>query len=846
MRSFSGILICFFMSLSLYAQHSILSPFANANDAIVSQQDSSNNIYWIKQHYLFNVLHNPNDVEAEEDNDNELARFNRWFHDVAVRTYPTGNLPSPGILLRETEKLNQKAKETTHKKTTFTSVWQPIGPVKVPTNFNGIGRVNCIIIDPMDTNILYVGTACGGVFISHDGGATWTSNSDNFPSLSIADIAVNPHHTDTIYAATGDGYGYENDSYSDFWGGLYSAGVMKSTDGGSTWSVTGLSYLQTNRDMIQKLLIHPNKPDILMAATRHGIFRSIDAGATWNSVYSGHIYSMAFMPTQPDTVYAISNLNLVVSYNAGATWQILYSGINPSNDRATIAVSPVTPRGIWILDANEQLHWSHDGGGSFFTTNPPDTAHFYGYYDRVLAVSPTDSTFILAFGSTMAYSSNAGTSWYRLNSSGNVHVDNHAAAINPLHPATIYTGNDGGISVTRNSGATWKNLGNGLMISQIYRMSSSQQNPNVMICGLQDNGTFTYNGTNWLEATGGDGEDCGINPINDNIQISSSQNGYFNVSFNQGLTFSHIHVTSETGNWTTPVAFDPHSDAVIYFGYNHIYATTDGASSFHTASSAALFPGGATALIVAPSTSNVIYAADFGHIFRTTDLGVTWINVTGNLPAGVSAITRIAVDYNDSMRVYVTTSCYNASDKVFTSGTGGITWTNISAGLPNLPVNCIAVDSSTPGALFIGNDLGVFYTDSAHTGWALYGTGLPNVIINDLDINYGNYKVRAATYGRGVWEIPLVKPQPSAVSQITGAKAASVHIYPNPTQNSWRIIFRNKRPATYTIKVTDAAGKLICTQQNADIIDASAFPAGAYNIEIAGDGAHYSIKAIRE
>ena len=204
---------------------------------------NTENIYTIKKQYLHNVLHNPTEKD-KSDNDNDLARFNRWFHLVEPRCYPSGNMPRPDVLLQEYQKVKLAAKLAARTTSSGTTPWVSLGPNNVPAGFFGIGRIDCIVIDPIDTNTLYVGAACGGLWISHNGGATWTSNADNFPSLSVADIAVNPHHTDTLYAATGDGYGYVTGSPAIFWGGLYSAGVMKSTDGGATWNTTGLSYLQ--------------------------------------------------------------------------------------------------------------------------------------------------------------------------------------------------------------------------------------------------------------------------------------------------------------------------------------------------------------------------------------------------------------------------------------------------------------------------------------------------------------------------------------------------------------------------------------------------------------------------
>ena len=835
-----SLIIC---ALACYSTH--------AQQAAVKTATPSDNIYTIKKQYLDKVLHNPND---KSDHDNDLTRFNRWFHLTEPRCYPSGNLPRPDALI--TEYLKQK--NTAHKTTKTTSgsgpgttPWTSLGPNTALSGF-GIGRVNCIVVDPVDTNTLYIGTACGGVWVSHNGGTSWISNSDNFPSLSIADIAVNPHHTDTLYAATGDGYGYTLPGLTGatdiFWGGLYSAGVMKSTDGGSTWTTTGLSYVMGDNIVIQKLLIHPNNPNILLAATTTGIYRSADAGTTWLSVASGHVYSMAFHPLQPDTVYAMNGNDLRVSYDAGLTWNLLYPAMGSSSDRCTIAVTRAAPAHVWVLTDMDDLYLSTDEGHTFATTptSPSMTAGFYGYYDRVLAVSPTDPNFILACGMAMAVASDGGSSWTGFDVSFSVHPDNHAIAFNPLNSNTIFDGNDGGIFVTHDAGNTWTNISNGLTISQIYRMSSSRQNPGIMLCGLQDNASAYNDGTGWVLSNGpfGDGMDNAIHPLNDNIQIASTQYDNFEISYDQGATYNTMSIGG-VGGWTTPVVFNPHSPDTIYIATDDVYASYDMGASFTNLSSSSLFPGAAVCLAIAPSSSAVIYASDYGSIYRTTDYGATWTNVTGSLPSSLVSITGIAVDYRNPMLVYATTSGYTAGTKVFVSTTGGTAWTNISTGIPNIPADCIAVDSSTPGALFAGTDMGVYYTDSATTGWVPYSTGLPNVIVDDIDINYTNYKIRVATYGRGVWEAGL--PHVWEPNQVSSTPAAAhLQLYPNPTRNSWKVIFPKQKPAEFTVKVADVNGRKIATLHNADIIDASKLEEGIYFLEVTTGTDHYKLKAIKD
>ena len=839
-----------FISQHMFAQTSV-------PQTATSEFPNTENIYTIKKEFLYHVLHNPEEKhepgkDGKEDHDNDLARFNRWFNFVEPRCYPTGNMPRPDILIKETQKARElnaaKRSSNTARKTSGTG-WQQVGPSHVPLNNNGIGRINCIIIDPQDTNKLYIGAACGGVHISHDGGVTWTSNTDNFPSLSIADIAVNPIHTDTLYAATGDGYGYTDDSYNTFWGGLYSAGIMKSTDGGNTWATTGLSFIQSNRDIITRLLINPTNPDILIAACSNGIYQTTNAGATWTHVYSGNpVYSIAFKPGSPDTLYGVNNSSLIVSYNGGNSWSVLFAGINPVADRATVAVSPAAPNAIWVLNANDSLVCSHDRGATFTGTamSPADSAYFYGYYDRVLAVSPTDSQYIVACGMIMAFSADGGNSWAGLNPPEDVHVDNHAMAINPLHTATIYSGNDGGISVTRNAGLTWQNLSNGLVISQVYRISASQQSPYIFVAGLQDNGSLTYNDTAWNCVLGGDGVACAINPNDDSLQICSETFGSFFMSYNRGDSFTYLPVSTETGNWVAPVVFDPNNNQNIYFGIQHIYATYNQGASFTELDTTAYFPGGALCLAIGASNSHVLYASDQAKVFRTTDGGASWTNVTGTLPSTSVAITHIAVDPRDPMRVFVTFSGYTAGRKVYLSTTGGTTWTNISQDLPNLPADCISIDTSNLGALFVGTDIGVYYTDSSLTGWLLYDSGLPNVIVDDIHIDYGNYKVRAATYGRGIWEDDLGKTPPSLKVPQSSAQAAGISIYPNPASSKWQLRFTQQKPTSFEVKLSDINGRVLSKQSNSYVIDASNLASGAYTVEVAIGDKQYNIKAIKK
>jgi hypothetical protein len=162
---------------------------------------------------------------------------------------------------------------------------------------------------------------------------------------------------------------------------------------------------------------------------------------------------------------------------------------------------------------------------------------------------------------------------------------------------------------------------------------------------------------------------------------------------------------------------------------------------------AAFGSGNINALAVAPSNNNVVYASKGGNLYRTTDAN----NFT--LLGGTSGyyITYIAVDPTNPDRVWITYSNFDAAEKVDFSSNGGANWTNISAGLPNLPVNCIAYQTGTADGIYIGTDAGVYYRDNTLGTWIPYMDGLPNVVVSELEIHYPSGTITAATYGRGLW-----------------------------------------------------------------------------------------------
>jgi photosystem II stability/assembly factor-like uncharacterized protein len=276
----------------------------------------------------------------------------------------------------------------------------------------------------------------------------------------------------------------------------------------------------------------------------------------------------------------------------------------------------------------------------------------------------------------------------------------------------------------------------------------------LIYAGAQDNGSDKITGLNTaVRVNGADGEDCLVDYSDDNIVFVSSQGGNFYRSSDAGNSFSGISIGSG-GDWTTPIIMDANNHNIMYAGYSNVWKSANNGSTWSALPGT--FDGTSIySLEISSSNSQYIYAATFGHIYQTTNGGTTWTDRTGTLPVASAAISGIAINGSNPDNIWVTFSGFVNGQKVYTSTDGGATWANISGTLPNIPANCVEYQNGSNDIVYAGTDLGVFYMDATMNDWTSYNTGLPNVVIDQLEINYPTSKIRAATYGRGIWESDL-------------------------------------------------------------------------------------------
>lgn len=671
--------------------------------------------------------------------------------------------------------------------------WSSLGPTTTSGGYAGIGRLNCIAFIDGDNDRFYVGSPSGGLWKTTDGGTTWDVLTDDNDVLGVSDaIAIPTAGDDIIYIGTGDRDGGSmwslgGDQYND----NNSIGVLKSTDGGTTWSTTALSFSASSRETVNRLLKHPTDDDIIYAATSDGLYKTTNGGTTWPLLYSTNKFvDLEFKPGDPTTIYGSTRGgDVYTSTNSGTSWT---NSLNLSAGRVEIAVSPDEPTWVYAVAANSSgggfnsVWRSTNSGTSFSERFNSSSKNLLGWncdggdsggqggYDLCIAADPNDATIVFVGGVNTWKSTNSGAAWSINNhwsgtcsgSATNVHADKHFFAYQN-GTSTLFECNDGGLYKTSNAGSSWSHLGSGLVISQLYRLGVSQTTDDDVIAGLQDNGTKSMLSGTWNDVVGGDGFECAINPTDEDTQygalyygrVKRTTNGWgSSTDITLNSSYNGINGITESGYWCTPYLIDPNNDQTLYIGMDNVWKSTNQGNSWSAISSWG--SESLRSLTVAPSNSDYIYAAIPDEIHATTNGGTSWSEITGTLPVGSSDITYISVKDDDPSTIWVSMGNYN-SHGVYESTDGGSTWTNISTGLPSIPVMCVIQNKQNTAdvELYAGTDVGV-YVKVGSANWTAFNTNLPNVVVTELDIYYnsGNpnlSRLRAATYGRGVWESEL-------------------------------------------------------------------------------------------
>ncbi|MBC7865716.1 MAG: T9SS type A sorting domain-containing protein [Bacteroidia bacterium] len=811
------LVIIAFFSLQYKAQQWLEEPYLEKKSG--AEKDKPYNFYEIqKAFYKYAAEQYEKDTLTEGENRGHFKGYNQfkrweWFNEQ--RVFANGEFPDVDMYMHEFE--NKASQRMATSVNSNTANWTNMGFSTIPGGSSaGAGRINCMAFMPGNSNTFFIGTACGGVWKTTNGGNTWAVlNTDNLPSLSIASIVIDPINTNNIYIATGDNFaGIPN--YFKTLQGHFSAGIYKSTDGGLSWNVTGLSYNQSQLMYPQEMIIDPVNPAILMLVSNTGIWRTTNSGTNWTNVQAGNFYSIAFNPLNRNVVYASNGTGLWRSNNNGVNWVYKAGGYsNGTAGRVTLGVTEADTSYIYLWGPTAGFKRSINGGTSFSTMTSPDAMTVpYGYYDRGVTVSHTNKMEVHVAGVSTAKTLNGGTSWaassdYTSYLNANyIHQDAKRMYYEPGSGSKIYAVTDGGIFVSLNDGTNWTNISHGLQISEIYRIAGNPNNSDTVYYGTQDCATNRWDGTNTTitQVYGSDGFQPLVDYTDSRIVFAQSPNGNLQKSTDFGQNF--VLASPGQAMWNAPYVMNPKNHLTMYFGAKlAVRKTTVGATfgSWYSISTGKV--DSVIALAITKADTNYIYAAKLRHIVRTKDGGNDWDTITGTIPTQTGMLTSAGISYivvspTDPNKLYVTLSGYVAGTKVYMSANAGNTWTNYSGTLPNVPVNCITYVEGSKDAVYVGTDLGVYYRDSTMNDWLPFNTGLPNVIINQLEIYYPTMKLRAGTYGRGLWQSDLVMPVSAFTTPAINCTGTAINFTDqtsgSPTTWSWT--FAGGIPATSTVQ----------------------------------------------
>ena len=743
-------------SVSGFSQSKVVNDTATHPYWIEMMQDPGANYYRTVR--AFNIYWKDKDIERGSG----YKPFKRWEYYWSTRLNDDGTRRLGNKTYRSVTDFINISREDG-----YGGNWQCLGPVQLPSNATGQptgnGRVNAIAFHPYMAGHLYVGAPAGGFWTSANGGITWVNHTDNLPTLGVSAIVIHPNNPDIIYIGTGDrdagdavGMGVfkatdgttflpANNNMPDAKVGkllmdpldvnvLLAAtnkGIFKSTDAAATWELKKAGNFKDIR-------FKPGNSTIVYATASGKFFRSTDSGETWTQIPVPGSRSRAVIgvtPVNPDVVYLVGTKNSVYE----GTYKSTDAGLN------------------WTLKSNSPniMGYGCTGGSGG-----------QGWYDLAVAVDPNDANTLYVGGVNVFKSTNGGTTW-QVNSHwvgdcgvSAVHADCHVLEFNPLD-GRLYAGNDGGIYYTDNGGATWHELTSGLAISMIYKIGQDAIDKDKVMNGYQDNGSGTYMGQSqgFLTVLGGDGMDCLYDYDDDSYSYAEYYYGSIHRFHNNSYQMDISSGISESGAWVTPYALDVANPNVMYVGMVNLWRGTN-VRAYPLWEKITNFSGGKFRVVEQSEANPDIFyfCRDDKKFYRSdnfTETQPVYLDLSNSLPMQ-KMITDIETSPFDENTVYITIDM-----KVYKSTDRGESWEDITLNLPDASTNTIEYYKNDNEGLYVGTDAGIYYKNADTSEWMLFSDGFPLAAnTTEIEIYYdslspGSDLIRAATYGRGLWSSPV-------------------------------------------------------------------------------------------
>lgn len=687
------------------------------------------------------------------------------------------------------------------------------------------GRVTAIDVVNNDQNIWYVGTASGGVWKTTNAGSSFSPLFDEQPTLNIGSVAIQQNNPNIVWVGTGEGNPRNSLNIGE--------GIFKTLDGGRTWKRMGLEKTRN----IHRILIDPTNPDVVYAGAignpyaehpERGVYKTTDGGETWKLILHTNdttgVGDMNMDPSNPNKI--IVNMwqhrrtpwsfksggpgsGLYITTDGGKNWKKLGKDEGlPAGDygRIGIAFARSMPTRVYaMVEATKNgLYVSNDGGFKWeLVTSDPKIVTNRPFYFQDLAVDTKNENRVYSIHDIVEQSEDGGKTFRTLLPYGGIHPDHHAWWISPTDPSFMLDGNDGGMGITRDHGASW-NFTEQLPVGQFYHINVDNELPYNVMGGMQDNGswfgpayTWTRGGLRnffWNNVGSGDGFDVMPDLQDPSWVYSMSQGGSLGrYNYKTGEYWyikPPVTVLNQKYrfNWNAAIAQDPFDKSTIYYGSQFVHKSADKGASWQTISPDLTTNnpeqqkqeenGGLTLDVTGAETYNTIMAiepspkeqgviwagTDDGNVQLSRDGGKTWTNFRGKIsgmPEGAWVPQIRASRYNGG-EVFVVVNDYRRGDfspYIFRTTNYGKTWTRL---VDDKKVTGYALsviqDPTEPNLIFVGTEHGLWVSFDNGANFQQWKNGYPSASTYDMAIQERDADLVIATFGRSLWVLDDIRP----------------------------------------------------------------------------------------
>ena len=785
----------------------------------------------------------PDNLPAEKEEvqlegpDLELKYFEDWH-------YPYGAVLPKEVLNKMWSDIKTIPEDTELGDATVNS-WRVIGPYGSVVPSSGArfsGRM--LDIEVGNTANPLLATASGGLWGYI--GFLPVGASEDVTSLAIGSVASYPGTPSTILIGTGEPRVRAG------------TGMWRTTNSGVNWTHIDISPDPGDFYRIRHQTFFAN---FVHAATSEGYYRSTDGGLTWTKYLDGNnsygISDIAINPNNPNIIYAGKwGDGVYKSTNNGVNWAKVTTPGIPTSDIARISLTIGTSNSNKIYTMMESssgnntlgIFMSTNDGATWSDVTPAEEVlGGQGWYDNVLGVCPTNSNIVLAGGIRLFRSTNSGTTWTKLNDS-DIHADQHAIEWTS-DGNSVYIGNDGGVAYSSDQGATFGTGINYIPVTQYVNFDVGESNRGVIYGGSQDNGiTGTTNGgQSWSYTKGGDGGGVAVDP-HSSLYVYITSGAYkgnfkFQIykSTDQGFTWDTNHTGLDPiSTWYTKMRSDRTHPIKLYTnGGGYVYESIDTGESWSKLNLTP-FPATITDLGVSKYLfpKAIIYAtlnsAGFGSKIRVYD-GGSFSERSSGIPSGLK-VRQVVPHQVNTNTAYALINGFSAGNKVFKTTNRGLSWSNISGNLPDVPVGGLVPHRLLNNYLYLGTETGCFRTTNAGVSWHRWNNGMPDATIVtemkwiDSTLETGKQYVIASTYGRSLWVREVSGDDPDNELNMTMLIQGFYNLSTGRTvRDTVNVYLRN---SVSPFSFVDSAKVYIGTSGSASMIFPNAFPDNEYYIQL--------------